>query len=129
MSRSDESDIRFPTSPVCAPEMEDKDWEDVDLLSLSCKLAHQFPVDAISRCLGLQESQVHDALRRATAHQDHNKVHLLLIKWREVNGDRATWGALIEQSLSNPELQISSEIAHVIKDELKNIPPRKYVTN
>ena len=78
MSRSDESDFRS-SSPVCAPEMEDKDCEDVDLLSLSCKLAHQFSVDAISRCLGLQESQVQDALKRATEHQDHNKVHLLLM--------------------------------------------------
>ena len=128
ISRSDESDTRFsiPTSPVCTAEMKDKDCEDVDLLSLSCKLAHQFSVDAISRCLGLQESQVQDALKRTTEqHQDHNIVHLLLIKWQEVNGDRATLGALIEQSLSNPKLQISSEIADVIKDELKNIPPRK----
>ena len=128
ISRSDESDTRFsiPTSPVCTAEMEDKDCEDVDLLSLSCKLAHQFSVDAIGRCLGLQESQIQDALKRTTEHhQDHNKVHLLLIKWREVNGDRATWGALIEQSLSNPDLQHSLEIADVIKDELKNIPPRK----
>ena len=128
ISRSDESDTRFsiPTSPVCTAEMEDKDCEDVDLLSLSYKLAHQFSVDAIGRCLGLQESQIQDALKRTTEHhQDHNKVHLLLIKWREVNGDRATWGALIEQSLSNPDLQHSLEIADVIKDELKNIPPRK----
>jgi len=114
----------LPTSPVFTVEMEslqDVKCEDVDLVSLSCKLAHQHSVDAVGQSLGLQESQVHDALKKTTErHQDHNKVHLLLIKWREVNGDKATWGDLIEQCLSN------SGIADIIKNELQKNPPRKY---
>ena len=113
----------FPTSPVFTVEMEslqDVKCEDVDLVSLSCKLARQHSVDAVGQSLGLQESQVRDALKKTTEHhQDHNKVHLLLIKWREVNGDRATWGTLVKQSRSNPE------IADIIKNELKEVLPRK----
>lgn len=78
---------------------------DTDILSVSCKLAH-LSIDVVAKCLGLQESQVDDALKRVTErHQDHNKVHLLLIKWREVNGDRATKSALTQclQSLPEPE--------------------------
>ena len=120
----DDFEPSFPTSPVFTVEMESLQnviCEDVDLVSLSCKIAHQHSVDAVGQCLGLQESQVHDALKRATErHQDHNKVHLLLIKWREVNGERATWGALIEQSQSNPG------IADIIKNELQKNPLRKY---
>ena len=113
----------IPSSPVFTVEMESFQSTkciDVDLFSLSCKLASQLSVDAVGQCLGLQEFQIQDALKRATErHQDHNKVHLLLIKWREVNGDRATWGALIEQSQSNPK------IADIIKNELKKVLPRK----
>ena len=106
----------LPTSPVFTVEMEslqDVKCEDVDLVSLSCKLARQHSVDAVGQSLGLQESQVRDALKKTTEHhQDHNKVHLLLIKWREVNGDRATWGTLIEQSQSNPGIaEISSKMS------------------
>jgi len=112
-----------PSSPVFTVEMESLQsmkCVDVDLLSLSYKLARQLSVDAVGQCLGLQESQVQDALKRATEHhQDHNKVHLLLIKWREVNGDRATWGTLIEQSQFNPG------IADIVKNELKEVLPRK----
>jgi len=121
MSKSDENDIGS-SSPVFTVEMEslqDVKCEDVDLLSLSYKLAHQFSVDAVGQCLGLQESQVQDALKRVTEHHpDHNKVHLLLIKWREVNGDNATWGTLIDQTQSNPE------IAGIIKG-VKETLPRK----
>ena len=88
-----EEDVVNPSGPVYAVEMESL-CEDVGLLSISCKLAH-ISLDDIGKCLGLREYQVQDALKRVTErHQDHNKVHLLLIKWREVNGDEATWGAL-----------------------------------
>ena len=110
MSKSDEN--------VIAVEMES--IQDVKLLSLSHKLAHQFSVDAVGQCLGLQKSQVQDALKSVTEHhQDHNKVHFLLIKWCDLKEDKATWGALIEQSQSNPE------IAGVIKNDLLETQPRK----
>ena len=90
-------------SLVCAVEMESQ-CEDVDFLSVSCKLAH-LSLDDIGECLGLQKSQVDDALKRVTdCHGDHNRVHLLLMKWREVNGDGATWGALIQCLQSLPEI-------------------------
>ena len=90
-------------SLVYAVEMESL-CEDVDFLSVSCKLAH-LSLDDIGECLGLQESQVDDALKRVSEHhQDHNKVHLLLMKWREVNQDGATWGALIQCLQSLPEI-------------------------
>ena len=90
-------------SLVYAVEMESQ-CEDVDFLSVSCKLAH-LSLDDIGECLGLQKSQVDDALKRVTDHHgDHNKVHLLLMKWREVNGDGATWGALIQCLQSLPEI-------------------------
>ena len=79
---------------------------DIDLVSVSCKLQH-LSMDEVGECLGLQESQVQDALSRVSDHHDdHNKVHLLLIKWQEVNGDGATQGALIQcmESLSNPQI-------------------------
>ena len=78
---------------------------DIDLVSVSCKLQH-LSIDEVGECLGLQESQVQDALSRVSErHQDHNKVHLLLMKWREVNQEGATKSALVEclQSLPNPE--------------------------
>ena len=114
----------FPNSPVYAVEVEslqDVKCEDVDLLSLSCRLTDRFSVDAVGHCLGLEDPQVHNALKRAAErHQDYNKIHLLLIKWQDLKGERATWGALIEQSQSNPE------IADIIKKELQKNPPRKY---
>ena len=79
---------------------------DTDLVSVSCKLA-RLSIDEVGECLGLQKSQVDDALRRVTDHhEDHNKVHLLLVKWQEVNGDAATQEALIQcmESLSNPHI-------------------------
>ena len=79
---------------------------DTDLVSVSCKLAY-LSIDDIGECLGLQKSQVDDALKRVSAHhQDYNKAHLLLIKWQEVNGDAATQEALIQcmESLSNPHI-------------------------
>ena len=106
-----------------AVEMESQ-CEDVDFLSVSCKLAH-LSLDDIGECLGLQKSQVDYALRRVTdRHQDHNKVHLLLMKWREVNGDGATWGALIQCLQSLPE----PEIADKIRDEVISNPPSKLAT-
>ena len=124
MSKPDDGIEPTNPSPVHAVGMEslkDVKCEDVDLLSVSCKLAH-LSIDVIGECLGLQESQVQDALKRVSEHhQDHNKVHLLLIKWREVNLDGATWGTLINclQSLTEPEIAIK------IKDELINNPPSK----
>ena len=112
------------SSPVHAVGMEslkDVKCEDVDFLSVSCKLAH-LSLDVIGRCLGLQESQVQGALSRVTEHHhDHNKVHLLLMKWREVNQDGATWGALIQCLQSLPEPQIADKI----RDEVINNPPSK----
>ena len=112
------------SSPVHAVGMEslkDVKCEDVDFLSVSCKLAH-LSLDVIGRCLGLQESQVQDALSRVTEHHhDHNKVHLLLMKWREVNQDGATWGALIQCLQSLPEAQIADKI----RDEVINNLPSK----
>ena len=112
------------SSPVHAVEMEslkDVKCDDVDLLSVSCKLAH-LSLDVIGECLGLQECQVQDALKRVSEHhQDHNKVHLMLMKWREVNEDGATWGTLIQCMESLPE----PEIADKIRDELINNPPSK----
>ena len=103
------------SSPVHAVEMESLKGvkcKDVDLLSVSCKLAH-LSADVVGECLALQEYQVQDALKRVSEHhQDHNKVHLLLIKWKEVNGDGATCGALIQCLQSLPE------IADEIRDEL-----------
>ena len=125
MSKSDENDIgsSIPITPVYAVEMEslqDVKCEDVDFVSVSCKLARQFSVDAVGQCLGLQESQVQDALRRVTEHhEDNNKIHLLLIKWRELNGDKASLGALIKQSQSNPQ------IAGIIEGDLRETLPRK----
>ena len=91
------SNLDDPGTPVCAVKMESPkhaNCDDTDLLSISCKLAH-LSTDAVSKCLGLQESHVRDALKRVTErHQNHNKVHLLLIKWQEVNGDGATKSAL-----------------------------------
>ena len=110
------------SSPVHAVGMEslkDLKCEDVDLLSVSCKLAH-LSLDVIGKCLGLQEYQVQGALKRVTElHQDHNKVHLLLMKWQEVNGDGATRGAL------NNCLQSLPEIADEIRDDLLNKPQSK----
>ena len=112
------------SSPVHAVEMEslkDVKCDDVDLLSVSCKLVH-LSLAVIGECLDLQESQVQDALKRVSEHhQDHNKVHLLLMKWREVNLDKATWGTLIQCLQSLPE----PEIAYKIRDELINNPPSK----
>ena len=93
--------------------------EDVDLLSISCKLAN-LSTDAVSKCLGLQESHVQDALKEATeCHQNYNKVHLLLIKWQEVNGDGATKSAL---------LQCLQNLPDKIKDEPQKNPSSKYAT-
>ena len=112
------------SSPVHAVGMEslkEVKCEDVDLLFISCKLTH-LSLAVIGECLGLQESQVQDALKKVSEHhQDHNKVHLLLIKWREVNLDKATWGTLIQCMESLPE----PEIADKIRDELINNPPSK----
>ena len=97
-----------PASPSISADIVDMELEkceDVDLLSVSCKLAH-LSLDVIGECLGLQESQVQDALSRVSdRHQDHNKVHLLLMKWRELNQDGATESALVQclQRLPNPE--------------------------
>ena len=109
MSKPDEGIEPINSSrPVHAVGMEslkDVKCEDVDFLSVSCKLAH-LSLDVIGECLGLQESQVQDALSRVSdRHQDHNKVHLLLMKWREVNQDGATESALVQclQRLPNPE--------------------------
>ena len=90
---------------------------DTDLLSVSCKLAH-LSLHDIGECLGLQKSQVDDALKRVSEHhQEHNKAHLLLMKWQEVNGDAATQGALIQclESLSNSQ----------IVDSIKSEPQKK----
>ena len=87
--------------------------DDVDLLSVSCKL-QQLSIDEVGECLGLQESQVDDVLKRVSEHhQHHNKAHLLLMKWQEVNEDGATQGALIQcmESLSD------SQIVNSIKGE------------
>ena len=101
------SNLDDPSTPVCAVNMESPKHahcDDTDLLSISCKLAH-LSTDAVSKCLGLQESHVRDALKRVTErHQNHNKVHLLLIKWREVNGDEATWGALCQLLQNLPDI-------------------------
>jgi len=94
-----------PASPSISLDVVDMELEDVDLLSVSCNLAH-LSTDVIGECLGLQESQVQDALKRVSdRHQNHNKVHLLFLKWREVNQDGATKSALVQclQSLPNPE--------------------------
>ena len=119
----DDTDSINPSSPVCAVEMEslnDVKCEDVDLLSVSCKLAH-FSIDVVGQCLGLQESQIQNAFKRVTdRHHDHNKAHLLLIKWREVKGE-ATWGALLRHLQSLPDPQIAENI----KDELLRNPPGK----
>ena len=125
MSKPDDGiEPKNPSSPVHAVGMEslkDVKCEDVDLLSVSCKLAH-LSLAVIGECLGLKESQIQDALKRVTEHhQDHNKVHLLMMKWREVTLDRATWGTLIQCLQSLPE----PEIAHKIRDELINNPPSK----
>ena len=102
-----------PVSPVEMESLLDEKCKDLDLLFLSCKLS-ELSIEVVGRCLGLQKSQEEDALKRVTEHhQDHNKIHLLLMKWREVNGDRATWGALIQQSQSDPE------IARIINDGLQ----------
>ena len=110
------------SSPVYAVGMEslkDLKCQDVDLLFVSCKLAH-LSLDVIGKCLGLQEYQVQVALKRVTElHQDHNKVHLLLMKWQEVNGDGATRGDL------NNCLQSLPEIADEIRDDLLNKPQSK----
>ena len=116
MSNPDDgADATNPSSPVCAVEMEslnDVKCEDVDLLSVSCKLA-DLSTDVVGQCLGLQESQIQNAFKRVTdRHHDHNKVHLLLIKWREVKGE-ATWGALLRHLQSLPDPQIAENI----KDE------------
>ena len=113
----------IPTTPVYAVEVEslqDVKCEDVDLLSLSCRLTDRFSVDAVGHFLGLRDPQVNNALKRAAErHQDYNKIHLLLIKWQDLKGERATWGSLIKQSQSNPE------IAEIIIEELQKNPPRK----
>ena len=110
-----------PVHTVGMESLKDVKCEDVDFLSVSCKLAH-LSLDVIGKCLGLQESQVQDALSRVSErHQDHNKVHLLLMKWRDVNQDGATWGALIQCLQSLPE----QEIADKIRDEVINNPPSK----
>ena len=91
---------------------------DTDLLSVSCKLVH-LSLHDIGECLGLQKSQVDDAFKRVSEHhQDHNKAHLLLMKWQEVNGDAATQGALIKclESLSN------TQVINSIKSE-----PQKFI--
>ena len=96
--------------------------EDDLLLSVSGKLAH-LSLNLIRECLGLQEYQVQDALKRVSEdHQEHNKVHLLFLKWREVNGDGATRGALNNCLQGLPE----PEIADKIRDELINNPQSKY---
>ena len=98
-----EEDVVNPSGPVYAVEVESL-CEDVGLLSISCKLA-DLSLDDIGKCLGLQEYQVQDALKRVSEHhQDHNKVHLLLIKWWEVNGDEATWGALCQLLQNLPDI-------------------------
>ena len=110
------------SSPVDAVGMEslkDVKCADTDLLSISCKLSH-LSLDDIGKFLGLQEYQVQDALKRVSEqHQDHNKVHLLLIKWREVNGDEPTKSALQQCLQSLPE------IADEIRDDLINNPQSK----
>lgn len=114
-----EEDVVNSSSPVYAVEVESL-CEDVGLLSISCKLSH-LSLDDIGKCLGLQEYQVQDALKRVSEpHHDHNKVHLLLIKWREVKGE-ATWGTLLHHLQSLPDPQIAENI----KDELLRNPPGK----
>ena len=128
MSNPDDgTDLINSSHPVCAVEMEslkNANCEDIDLLSVSCKLAH-LSTDAVSECLGLRDSQVQDALKRVSdCHQNYNKAHLLLIKWQEVNGDRATQGALVQclQCLPEPEIAVR------IRDELQKNPSGKYAT-
>ena len=107
MSNPDEN-CTEPSDPVRetnTEQLKDMKCTDTDILSVSCKLAHH-SIDIVAECLGLQEYQVNDALKRVTEHhQDHNKVHLLLIKWREVNQDGATWDVLTQRlrSLLEPE--------------------------
>lgn len=123
----DGADLINSSHPVCAVEMEslkDVKCEDVDLLFVSCKLAH-LSTDVVGRCLSLQESEIQNALKRVTnRHHDHNKVHLLLIKWREVKGGEATWGALIQHMQSLPD----SQIAENIKDDLLRNPPGNFLS-
>ena len=107
MSNPDENcnESSDPVRETNPEQLRDVNYTDTDILSVSCELAH-LSIDVVAKCLGLQEFQVDDALKRVTErHQDHNKVHLLLIKWREVNGDRATKSALTQclQSLPQPE--------------------------
>ena len=83
---------------------------DTDLLSVSCKLAY-LSLHDIGECLGLQKSQVDDVLKRVSEHhQEHNKAHLLLMKWQEVNEDGATWDTLIQCMESLPNSQIVDSI-------------------
>ena len=107
MSNPDENctESSDPVRETNTEQLRDVKCTDTDILSVSCKLAHH-SIDLVAECLGLQEYQVNDALKRVTEHhQDHNKVHLLLIKWREVNQDGATRDALTQrlQSLLEPE--------------------------
>ena len=107
MSNPDENctESSDPVRETNTEQLRDVKCTDTDILSVSCKLAHH-SIDLVAECLGLKEYQVNDALKRVTEHhQDHNKVHLLLIKWREVNQDGATWDVLTQRlrSLLEPE--------------------------
>ena len=107
MSNPDENctESSDPVRETNPEQLRDAKCTDTDILSVSCKLAHH-SIDIVAECLGLQEYQVQDALNRVTErHHDYNKVHLLLIKWRDVNGDGATRDALMQclQSLPEPE--------------------------
>ena len=112
-----------PKQPLCPIEMEPLrgvKCGDVDLLSVSCKLVH-FSLDMVGKCLGLKESQVQDALKQVTEyHQDIYKIYFLLTKWKEVNGDTATWDALIQCMKSLPNLEIPD-----MKGELLSNLPNK----
>ena len=109
MSNPDENctESSDPVRETNTEQLRDAKCTDTDILSVSCKLAHH-SIDIVAECLGLQEYQVQDALNRVTErHHDYNKVHLLLIKWREVNGDGATWDALMQCLRSLPEPEIA----------------------
>ena len=110
MFRSNPDDVLNPSSLLCPVEMEPRSGVkcgDGDLLSVSSKLVH-LSLDMVGKCLGLEESQVQDALKQVTEYHQHvYKIYLLLMKWKEMNRDTATWGALIQCMESLPNLEIA----------------------
>ena len=75
-----------------------------DLLYLSSEMTG-FSVHVIGACLGLPPTNT-GAIVSLDGESDRDKIHRLLVQWREAKGETCTWSILAKclQGLNNPSL-------------------------